>query len=121
MNINFLVSLVLFFAVSGCSFYDVSRNIEDSVFGTGFFSDNQNPRSPDWNGSWDLETSQCIRHEKALRRVSQQLEAIEDNASREGTDFVTLPTGEQYPIEEGSLSDQSLPSPTSTCLSRYPD
>ena len=121
MDIKLLVSLVLFFAVSGCSFYDVSGNIADSVFGLGFFSDNKNPRSPDWNGIWDLETSQCIRHEKALRRISQQLEAIEDNALREGKDFVTLPTGEQYPIEEGSPSDQSLPSPTSTCLSRITD
>ena len=121
MDIKLLVSLVLFFAASGCSFYDVSRNMQDSLFGLGFSSDNMNPRSPDWNGSWDLETSQCIRHEKALRRISQQLEAIEDKASREGKDFVTLPTGEQYPIEEGSLSDQSLPSPTSTCLSRSTD
>jgi len=121
MDIKLLASLVLFFAVSGCSFYDVSRITEDSVFGTGFFSDNKNPRGPDWNGSWDLETSQCIRHEKASRRISQQLEAIDDKASREGKDFATLPTGEQYPIEEESLSDQSLPSPTSTCLSRTTD
>ncbi len=121
MEIKLLVSLVLFCAVSGCSFYDVSRNVQDSVFGLGFSSDKMNPRSPDWNGSWDLETSQCIRHEKALRRYSQQLEAIEANALREGKESVTLPTGEQYPIEDWSPSDQLLQSPTATCLSRFPD
>ena len=121
MDIKLLVSLVLFFAVSGCSFYDVSRLTRDSVFGLGFSSDNMDPRSPDWNGNWDLETSQCIRHEKALRRISQQLEAIEAKALREGKDLVTLPNGKQYPIEKGSLSEQSMPGPTATCLSRFPD
>ncbi len=116
MNARFLASLVVAFAVSGCSFYDVATNLEDSVFGRGFFSDNKNPNHPDWNGSWDPEVSQCIRDEKAFRRELRQLDAIE-----EGKDFVVLPTGEIYPVEKPSLSDESLPGPTATCRLRSPD
>ncbi len=116
MTTRVLASLVLAFTVSGCSFYDVSTNFKDSVFGTGFFSENKNPNHPDWDGSWDSKVSRCIRDEKAKRRWSRQLDAQE-----EGKDFITLPTGELYPLEKPSLSDESLPGPTETCLSRYPD
>ena len=116
MNVRFLASLVLAFAVSGCSFYDVATNFGDSVFGTGFWSDNKNPNHPDWNGSWDPEVSRCIRDEKEFRAALRQLDAIV-----EGKDFVILPTGEKYPVEKPSLSDESLPGPTDTCLLRYPD
>ncbi len=116
MNVRILASLVLALAVAGCSFYDVATNIEDSVFGTGFFSDNKNPNHPDWNGSWDPEVSRCIRDEKAFRRAWRQLDAIE-----EGKDFVVLPTGEIYPVEQPSLGDESLPGPTATCLSQHSD
>ena len=117
MNVRFLASLVLAFAVSGCSFYDVATNTKDAIRGTGFFSDEiKGPNHPDWDGSWDPEVSQCIRGEKALRPVLRQLDAIE-----EGKDFVILPTGEKYPVEKPSLSDESLPGPTETCLLRYSD
>lgn len=116
MNVRFFASLVLAFAVSGCSFYDVKTIVKDSVFNTGFYSDNKNPNDPHWNGSWDLEVSRCIRDEKEFRAALRQLDAIV-----EGKDFVILPTGEKYPVEKPSLSDKSLPGPTETCLLRYPD
>ena len=113
MNVRFLASLVLAFAVSGCSFYDVAKLNQDSMFGLGFWSDSQHPNNPDWNGSWDLEVSQCIRDEKAFRRALGELDA-----TVEGKDFVILPTGEKYPVEKPSLRDES---PTETCLLRFPD
>ncbi len=117
MKLRLLASLVLAFAVSGCSFYDVATITEDSVFGRGFFSDEiRTPSHPDWDGSWDPEVSHCIRGEKALRPVLRQLDALE-----EGKDVVILPTGEKYPVEKPSLSDESLPGPTETCLLRYSD
>ncbi len=115
-NTRFLASLVLTFSVSGCSFYDVATNFEDSVFGTGFFSDKMNPNHPDWNGSWNPKVSQCIRDEKAKRRLSRELDAME-----EGKDSVVLPTGETYPVTRPSMSEGSLPGPAAVCLSRYPD
>ena len=116
MSARFLAFLVLVFTISGCSFYDVATNFKDSVFGTGFFSDNMNPNHPDWNGSWNPKVSQCIRDEEAKRRMSRQLDKIE-----EGKDFVILPGGEAYAVQEPSLSGESLPGPTATCLSRYSD
>lgn len=115
MDVKFFVSTVLVFAVSGCSFYDVATNAVDAVAGTGVFSD-KDPRTNDWDGLWDPETSQCIRDEKALRPILQQLDAME-----EGKDFVILPTGEKYPIDKRAVSDESLSGPTSTCLSRSSD
>lgn len=116
MNARFLASIALAFTVSGCSFYDVSTNFADSVFGTGFASDNMNPNHPDWDGSWNIKVSQCIRDEKAKRRMARQLDAAE-----EGKDFVVLPSGEEYPVDNASSSDESLPGPTATCRARYPD
>ncbi len=115
MTVRYLASLVLAFAISGCSFYDVATNTVDAVAGTGLFSD-KDPNNEDWDGLWDPETSQCIRDEKELRPILQQLDAME-----EGKDFVILPTGEKYPVGERLPSDESLPGPTSTCLSRSSD
>jgi hypothetical protein len=39
MNVRILLTLVIVFAISGCSFYDVATNSVDAVFGTGLFSD----------------------------------------------------------------------------------
>ncbi len=116
MNSRLLVSLALALTVSGCSFYDVTTNFRDSVFGTGFFSENKNPNHPDWNGSWNPKVSQCIKDEKFLRQAMRELDEVED-----GKDFVVLPGGEKYPVEKVTFSDESLPDPTATCRSRYPD
>ena len=115
MNVKYLASLVLALVASGCSFYDVATNAMDAVAGTGIFSD-KDPNYAEWDGLWNPETSQCIRDEKNLRPILQQLDAIE-----EGKDFVILPTGEKYPLEERSPSEESLPGATATCLSRTSD
>ena len=112
MNVRNLAPLVLALAASGCSFYDVATNAVDAVAGTGLFSD-KDSNDAEWNGLWNPETSQCIRDEKDLQPILQQLDVIE-----EGKDFVILPSGEKYPLEERSPSDESLPGPTETCLSR---
>lgn len=101
--------------MSGCSFYDVTTLAADAAFGTGLFSDEYRNKA-DWNGLWDPETSQCIRDEKALRPILQKLDASED-----GKDNVILPNGENYPIENRSLSEEAIPGPTLTCLSRAAD
>ncbi len=115
IKLRFPALLVLALAASSCSFYDVATNTVDAVVGTGLFSD-RDRNYEDWDGLWDPETSQCIRDEKNIRPILRQLDAIE-----EGKDFVILPTGEKYPIERRSQSDESLPGPTSTCLSRTSD
>jgi len=120
MDVRLLASLVLAFAASGCSFYDVATNAADAVAGTGLFSD-KDPNENEWDGLWDPETSQCIRDEKKLRPILQQLDSLELRALDEGKDFVVLPTGEKYPIEKRSPSDESTPGPTSTCLSHASD
>ncbi len=115
MKVRCLTSLVLTCVVSGCSFYDVATNTADAALGTGLFS-NKNQNDDDWDGLWNPETSAYIRHEKDLRELSRQLDAIE-----EGKDFVILPTGEKYPVDKRSVSDESMSGPTSTCLSRSSD
>ena len=125
IELRFPALLVLALAASGCSFYDVATNTVDAMLGTGSFSDN-NARTLEWPprrvevGVWNPETSQCIRDEKKLRPILQQLDAEVATALREGKDFVVLPTGEEYPINKRSLSEQPLPSPTYTCLLRTP-
>ena len=127
MDIKLLVSLVLFFAVSGCSFYDVTTKTLDAVFRTGSSSDNKSrtlewpPQPVEGYGFWDPEISQCIKDEKNLRPLLQQLDAEVARRLREGKDFIVLPTGEKYPIDTRSLSEQPLPGPTYTCLLRSTD
>ena len=58
MDVRLLASLVLAFAASGCSFYDVATNAADAVAGTGLISD-KDPNDTEWNGLWNPETSQC--------------------------------------------------------------
>ena len=115
MKVRCFTSLVLACVVSGCSFYDVAANTVDAAFGTGIFS-NENRNDDDWDGFWNPETSACIRHEKEHRELSRQLDAVE-----EGKDFVILPTGEKYPVNQRSVSDESMSGPTATCLSRSSD
>ena len=125
IKLRFPALLVLALAASSCSFYDVATQTADAILGTGSFSDN-NARTLEWPprrvevGVWNPETSQCIRDEKKLRPILQQLDAEVAEALREGKDFVVLPTGEEYPINKRSLSEEPLPSPTYTCLSRTP-
>jgi hypothetical protein len=117
MKVRNLTSLVLAFAISGCSFYDVAAISSD--FALALFTDVNEGKAPHDDDRiliWDPETSECIRDEKELRGISGQLDAIED-----GKDFVILPTGEKYPIEERSPSNESLQGPTATCLSRTSD
>ena len=123
MKLRFPASLVLALAASSCSFYDVATQTADAVLGTGSSSDN-NAHTLEWPprrvavGVWNPDTSQCIKDEKKLRPILQQLDAIEAEALREGENFIVLPTGEEYPIDKRSLSEQQLPSPTYTCLKR---
>jgi len=127
MKLRFPASLVLALAVSSCSFYDVTTKTLDAVFRTGPSSDNKAhtlewpPQPVDGYGFWDPEVSQCIRDEKKLRPLLQQLDAEVAKSLREGKDFIVLPTGEKYPIGTRSLSEQPLPSPTYTCLLRSID
>ena len=115
MNVRNLAPIVFALAASGCSFYDVATNAIDAVAGTGLFSDEVGYYA-ERDGLWNPETSQCIRDEKDLRPILQPLDVIE-----EGNDFVILPSGEKYPLEDWSPSDDSLPGPTATCLARTSD
>ena len=117
MDIRLLSLLATALVVSGCSLYDLVTNAADAAAGTGLFSD-EDARRKEWDGLWNPETSECIRDEKELRPVLQQLDAFESTALEEGREFVVLPTGEKYPIEERSTDSQTMLGPTSTCVSR---
>ena len=113
MKLNYLVSLTFFSVLSGCSFYDVATIATDAAFGTGLFSD-EDENNGEWNGLWNPETSECIKHEKEWREISQRLEATDD-----GQTIVTLPTGEKYSLIREAGGNNPPVGPTETCLSRH--
>lgn len=113
MKIRYLAFLILFCVLSGCSFYDVATLAADAATGKGLFSD-EHRNDDDWDGLWDPETSTCIRDEKDMRRLAHQL-----GANEEGKYSVVLPTGEEYTLNESTVTDEPVPGPTATCLERF--
>ena len=109
----------------GCSVYDVVALSTDAALELFTdVNDGKSSRDNDPNNDpyrfWNSETSSCIRTETERNDLQQQLDAAFD-AIEEDQDFVLLPTGEKYAINEPSSHEEPSVSPTALCLAQESD